>query len=110
MSWHPRVWTTATPGRYVGDGHPDAVLLAAGSAGQLPADFDVANFEPTSEHFDDADEAPADEPEVEQVDAPEPVVEDAPAPVADEAPADEPAPAKKAAKKAAPAAAKPSAK
>jgi len=69
---HPRVWTTAEAGRYVGDGHPDAVLLAAGVAGTLPTDFDPATFEATVEAWPtdevELDEVEADEVEADEVD------------------------------------------
>lgn len=45
MSRPDRIWRTAD-GRYVGDGHIDAEILAAGPADPAPDDFDLASFEP----------------------------------------------------------------
>lgn len=39
-----RVWRTAD-GRYVGDGHLDAEILAAGTGDPRPDDFDAKTFE-----------------------------------------------------------------
>ena len=94
---HPRIWTTSTPGRYVGDAHPDAVLLAAGIADKLPDDFDEAAFEATFEQFGQPEDTPPEDTPAEETPAEEPAEdtppEDTPAEEtpAEETPAEEPA-------------------
>lgn len=71
-----RIWKTAD-GRYVGDGHRDAELLAAGPADPTPDDFDAATFEPGPNlapvpEADVEDVEPEPEPEKPAEPAPEP--------------------------------------
>lgn len=71
MTRPTRVWATSKPGRYVGDGHPDAVSLAAGPADALPKDFDPALFDTTVAVV--VDEAASDGKKVESDGVPEKV-------------------------------------
>lgn len=43
VNTYGRIWRTAS-GSYVGDGHEDAAILAAGPADPLPDDFDPDAF------------------------------------------------------------------
>lgn len=93
MSAGQRIWRTED-GRYVGDGHADARILAAGPGDDLPDDFDADAFE------DGPPPLPVFDPEAAIVkEAPEATDDAAPADDSDDdsddAPADDAAPAPK---------------